>query len=282
MHTAPQDNHQASSLGRRAFLGAVGGLAAASAATLLVPPAAGASARITRTELPKSMQAPASSALVSFSAIDGTPVYYWRSNPGNQNPVTWRCTQEFLDTLVVWIRELRSISQQAGYGGIEYLVSAGFYVNKPGQHGAGTAMDLDVVQWASGQVSSPLNRDHTSSDDAVARRYLAVEATLRRQFCYVLDGWYPDHADHFHADFASMPPLLRTGSQSATFFIQATCNRFQGSGLAIDGIWGPNTQREYDRMRSTLGITGDPTADIAVYRDLLHKIALHGFANTPF
>lgn len=282
MHPAPKDNNQTPPLGRRAFLGAIGGVAAAGAATLMIPPTVSAVARSAGTELPEGMRAPKSAAMVSFSDIDGTPVYYWRSNPGNQDPVTWQCTQDFLDTLVVWIRELRSIAQEAGYGNVQYLVSAGFYVNKEGQHGAGTAMDLDVVQWDSGQVSSPLDGDHTSSDDAVARRYLGVEATLRRQFCYVLDGWYPNHHDHFHADFASMPPLLSTSGESATNFVQATCNRFQGSGLDIDGIWGPNTQREYERMLGTLGVTGDPTADIEVYRDLLHKIAVHGFANTPF
>lgn len=262
------------------FLGAVGGVAAAGAATLLIPPSAGAESG--DTELPASMRVPSASAMTSFSDIDGTPVFYWRSNPGNQDPVTWRCEQAFYDTLIVWIRELRQISQEAGYGNVQYLVSAGFFVDKPGQHGAGTAMDLDVVQWDSGQVSSPLNGDHDSADEAVGRRYLGVEATLRRQFCYVLDGWYPNHHDHFHADFASMPPLLSKSGESATNFVQAVCNRFQGSGLAIDGDWGTNTQREYDRMLSTLGIAGDPTADVEVYRGLLHQIALHGFSNTPF
>lgn len=264
------------------FLGAAG-VAAAGAATLLIPPAAGAGAQSADTELPPSMRAAKKLAMTSFADIDGTPVHYWRNgNPGNQDPVTWQAEQAFVDTLVVWIRELRQISAEAGYGNVQFLASAGFYVNKPGQHGAGTAMDLDAVQWDSGQVSTPLNGDHDSADEAVGRRYLAVEATLRRQFCYVLDGWYPDHADHFHADFASMPPLLSKSGESATNFIQATCNRFLGSGLAVDGAWGSNTQREYDRMLGALGVAGDPTADIEVYRGLLNQIALHGFRNTPF
>lgn len=258
------------SIDRRLFLGGAAG-AAATAGAVLIAPGADAGSQVS-----------AAVDLKSFSRIDGTPVYYWRNNPGNHNPVTWRCTPNFYDRLVVWIRELRQFSRDAGYGSVDFLASAGFYVNKPGQHGAGTAMDLDVVHWADGKVSSPLNGHHNADSLKLRRRYLGVEATLRRRFCYVLDGWYPNHTDHFHADFAQLPTLLRKNSESATNFIQATCNRFMGSGLAIDGDWGSNTEREYGRMRNRLGISGDPTASIDVYRTLLARIARHGFRDTAF
>lgn len=138
------------SIDRRLVLG----VGAAAAATMLIAPgASGAGA---------GSQVSAALSLTSFSKIDGTPVYYWRGNPGNHNPVTWRCTPNFYDRLVVWIRELRRLSADAGYGRVEFLASAGFYVNKPGQHGAGTAMDLDVVRWSTGRVSSPLNGHHNA------------------------------------------------------------------------------------------------------------------------
>lgn len=275
-----QPNHNP--LNRRVFLGGAGAVTAAAAATVLIPPTVGAGAESGETRLPASMRAPSALAMKRFSKIDGTPVYYWRNNRGNHDPVAWHCTQAFYDRLVVWLREFRKMSRGAGYGNVRFLVSAGFYVNKPGQHGAGTAMDLDFVKWSSGKSSSPLDKHHVANSLALRRRYLAVDATLRRRFCYVLDGWYPDHHDHFHADFADLPTLLNKGSESATNFVQACGNRFMGAGLAIDGAWGPNTQRAYARMLNKLDVNGDPTGSVEVYRTLLGRIARHGLRNKAF
>lgn len=263
----PAQNTQ---LNRRMFLGGVGGVTAAAAATLLIPPSVGAGADS------------AALAMRRFSKIDGTPVYYWRNNRGNTDPVTWQCTQAFYDQLVVWLREFRKTSADAGYGSVRFLVSAGFYVNKGGQHAAGTAMDLDFVKWSSGKTISPLDKQHAAKSLALRRRYLAVDATLRRRFCYVLDGWYPDHDDHFHADFADMPTLLNKSSETATNFVQACSNRFMGSSLAIDGAWGPATQKAYAKMLDKLDVKGDPTTSVDSYRGMLTRIAKRGFRNQAF
>ncbi|GGS37093.1 extensin family protein [Actinokineospora fastidiosa] len=216
--------------------------------------------------------------MITFSRIDGTPVYYWRSNRGNTTLRNWQCTQAFYDSLVLWIRDLRSLS--SGYGSITYLVSAGFYVNKPGQHGAGTAMDLDHVRWSGGQVSSPLDRHHASGTQSLRRRYLAVDAVCRRRFRYALDGWYnADHEDHIHADFAGLPTVCQKGSRSDTVFVQAMCNNFMGSGLSVDGDWGPLTQSAFTTAKSRLGISGDPHTSTTAWRAMLSGIARHGFAN---
>lgn len=219
--------------------------------------------------------------MITFSSIDGTPVYYWRSNRGNTTTRNWQVTQEFYDRLVLWIRDLRSLS--SAYGSITYLVSAGFYVNKPGQHGEGTAADIDHVQWSGGTACTPLDHAHASGTVAVRRRYLAVEAVLRRRFRYVLDGWYnAEHEDHLHGDFGGTPIRLVTGAESDTKFIQATCNNFRGAGLAIDGAWGPLTQAAYNSAKSALRVTGDPMSGAAPYQQMLSAIAQHGFANQAF
>jgi hypothetical protein len=219
--------------------------------------------------------------MITFSKIDGTPVYYWRSTRGDTSTRNWQCTQEFYDRLVLWIRDLRSLS--SAYGTITYLVSAGFYVNKSGQHGEGTAADLDHVQWSGGNTCTPLDKAHASSSAATRRRYLAVEATLRRRFRYVLDGWYnAEHADHLHGDFGGTPIRLVTGSESDTKFIQAVCNNFRNAGLTIDGDWGPLTQSAYNSAKSALGVSGDPTSGAVPYQQMLSAIAQHGFANTGF
>ncbi|MEJ2857111.1 MULTISPECIES: hypothetical protein [unclassified Saccharothrix] len=219
--------------------------------------------------------------MITFSRIDGTPVYYWRSSRGDTTLRNWQATQGFYDSLVLWIRDLRSLS--SAYGSITYLVSAGFYVNKPGQHGAGTAMDLDYVRWSGGQVSAPLDRDHASGTLAVRRRYLAVDAVCRRRFRYVLDGWYnADHADHIHSDFGGLPVRCVKSSESDTRFVQSLCNNFMSSGLVVDGIWGTNTQNAFNTAKSRLGITGDPHTTTSVWQSFLSAAARKGFANQPF
>ncbi|MFI9007815.1 extensin family protein [Actinosynnema sp. NPDC053489] len=219
--------------------------------------------------------------MITFQRIDGTPVYYWRSSRGDTALRNWQVTQEFYDSLVLWIRDLRSLS--SAYGSITYLVSAGFYVNKPGEHGTGTAMDLDHVRWSGGQVSSPLDHDHASGTTATRRRYLALEATCRRRFRYVLDGWYnADHADHIHSDFGGLPVRCVTGSESDTKFVQSLCNNFLGSGLEVDGIWGPLTQSAFTTAKSRLGTTGDPHTTTSVWQSFLSAAARKGFANQAF
>jgi len=219
--------------------------------------------------------------VISFSGIDGTPVYYWRSNPGNTTPRTWNCEQAFYDRLVLWIRDLRSLS--AAYGSVTYLVSAGFYVNKAGQHGAGTAMDVDHVRWSSGATCAPLDRAHASGTQSVRRRYLALDAVCRRRFRYVLDGWYnAEHADHIHADFGGLPTTCVKGSASDCKFVQSMCNNFMGSGLAVDGAWGPLTQSAFTTAKSRLGVTGDPHTTSSVWMSMMSAVAQRGFANQAF
>lgn len=219
--------------------------------------------------------------MISFSKIDGTPVYYWRSSHGNTTPRTWNCEQAFYDRLVLWIRDLRSLS--SGYGSVTYLVSAGFYVNKAGQHGAGTAMDVDHVRWSNGTTSSPIDRAHASGTQATRRRYLALDAVCRRRFRFVLDGWYnAEHADHIHADFGGLPTVCQKGSASDCKFVQAMCNNFMSSGLSVDGDWGPLTQSAFNTAKSRLGITGDPHSSSSVWTSMMSAVARRGFANQAF
>ncbi|GAA4657218.1 hypothetical protein GCM10023347_04660 [Streptomyces chumphonensis] len=282
-----REDERARGLDRRLFLGGVG----AAAAGAVVAGATGGSAWAAEDPgfeaLPREMQAPegdvSAQALRTFSRIDGTPVYYWRGNRGNTVLRDWRCTQGFYDRLVVWIRDLRDLSSDGGFGGVKFLVSAGFYVNRSGQHGAGTAMDLDLVRWNGGRQSSMLDGHHAASDRTLRRRYLAVDATCRRRFRYVLDGWYNSaHRDHIHADFGGLPTLCQKGSSSDTRFVQAMCNNFMGSGLAVDGIWGPNTDNAFGQAKNRLGISGNPHADLNAWRNMLARVARHGFRDEAF
>ncbi|WP_186763487.1 extensin family protein [Lentzea tibetensis] len=265
---------------RRSFVVGTAGVAGLAGLAAVAPGIAGADP-IGHGPISEPAEGPSAAALITFQKIDGTPVYYWRSNRPNTTPRNWQATQAFYNALVAWIRDLRSLS--AGYGSISYLVSAGFYVNKPGEHGAGTAMDLDHVKWSGGNSISPLDKHHASTNAAIRKRYLATEAVCRRRFRYVLDGWYnADHADHIHSDFGGMPVRVLKDSESDTKFVQAMCNNFRGAGLAIDGVWGPATQSAFNGAKSALAVTGDPHTSSAVWQGMLSKIAQKGFANQGF
>ncbi|WP_151523321.1 extensin family protein [Serinicoccus kebangsaanensis] len=260
---------------RRTLLGAAG----LAGAGLLTPTGAALAdehrAALPDEHVPTRRQAQAL-ALMSFSRINGVEVYY-----GTQtSPLrTWRCTPGFYDRLQAWMTTLSNWSGQAGHGAVRSIGSAGFYVNRSGQHGAGTAMDLSMVRWAGGRNSNMFNGDHASGNRTRRRRYFAVEATLRRHFRYVLDGNYnADHRNHFHADVAALPDRrLLHGSRADTVFVQAVCNNFLGSGIAIDGDWGPNTQREVTRLKNRLNVSGDLQSNRSAVNKLLKGIALHGF-----
>lgn len=217
-----------------------------------------------------------------FDNIDGTPTMYIRGGNGRQ-PATFRCRNGFYDSLVDWVQRLRSLSSGAGYPGLEFITSAGAYVDKPGQHGNGTAIDVDEIGWTDGRMCRPIGLDWDSSDGALRKRYYALDCTLRAHFRWSLDRTYnAAHHDHIHSDFGGMPQVLGKGSSSDTGFIQALCNEFMNSGLVIDQIWGPLTQGAYEDALSRLNISGNPLGSVSGYQELLDAAAAKGFANQPF
>lgn len=91
---------------------------------------------------------------------------------------------------------------------MQYVVTAGAYVNKSGYHGLGRAFDLDIIKWQNAQ-SAPYYGEHNSSNLALQRRYVGLNACAHRHFRYVLHGWYNSaHGDHIHVDDGGLPLLL--------------------------------------------------------------------------
>jgi hypothetical protein len=230
---------------------------------------------------------PPSATEVRFDHIDGTPLYFWRFSKATAGRRIERqacsSTAAFHERLVRWVRDLRALAfQYGGFAGMDRIVTAGMFVDKPGQHGLGQAMDLDQVRWANGAIT-PFERQHASNDLTVVRRYLALDAVCRRHFRYVLDGAYnADHADHLHMDFAGGQIRCDRASRSDTVFVQQTLNAFQGVGLPVDGVWGPATQAAFDQSRRRLGVQGDPGVSTDAWRFWLLGVAACGFANVEF
>jgi hypothetical protein len=215
--------------------------------------------------------------------LDGTPVNY-TGTPGRKDWAS--CTNAFYSELVAWIRQLRYLSHTYGngnYATLSSLTSQGFYVPKDLMHGQGRAMDLASVQW-NGTASSPMSGAHKSTSRTTRRRYYAVEAVCRRQFRYVLDGYYNgDHADHLHCDDSALPTVIaRKGSRADALFVQGVCNNFLGTNLAMDGDLGPGTNAALDVAKSRLQVTGDVYTSAAAFRSFCERVAAHGFRDVGF
>lgn len=270
--TSTCEDHRRAGLTRRAMLGAL----SVAGAGLLGAPTVAAATPAAHSHVPRPDRIRPLN-LVAFSALNGVPIYYGAQT----SPRTWYCTAGFLTSLQAWMTTLNSWSAGAGYGAVSSVGSAGFYVDKAGQHGAGTAMDVSIVRWSGGAVSDMLNGDHASANPTLRRRYFAVECTLRQHFRFVLDGNYnAAHANHFHADLGGLPNRrLLQGSNSDTFFLQAVANDFMGAGIAVDGIWGPQTAAQVTTLKSRLGVTGDLQSNQAAVTSLLQGISARGFAD---
>ncbi len=216
-----------------------------------------------------------------WNEIDGVPTMYIRDGSGVRKPASFRSTFGFYATCETWVRDsLRPLSASQGYPGLSFITSAGAYVNKAGQHGAGTAVDIDEIGWSDGRISRMIGQDWRSGDSATRKRYYAVGATMRIHFHWVLDHTYNTaHHDHFHGDFGGpRPPVLQKGSTSDVGPAQRVLNEFQGAGLAEDDIWGPLTTAAFNTSKTRLGISGDPHTSSAAYRAWLEAVARKGFA----
>ena len=231
--------------------------------------------------------APASATEARFNNLDGVPLHYWRWTDGTAGQRTahrtFASTGPFHQRLLVWRRDLDDLARRfGGLTGMDRIVTAGTFVDKPGQHGLGQAFDLDQVRWANGAIT-PYWREHASGDRRVVRRYLALDAVCRRHFRWVLNGHYnAAHADHLHLDFGGGPVGLDRTSRSETVFVQQVLNQHQGAGLAIDGQWGGRTQAAFDESCRRLGVAGSPLTSRDAWRYWLFRSASCGFADRAF
>ena len=134
----------------------------------------------------------------SFKTLGGVPVHYARppvAQYGSRGkPHTFYCEAGFQKQLDSMFDELWL---KCPFGKAEVITSAGAFVEKPGQHGKGRALDIDGIFWA--------ERDFvTLRYPKDTKFYLGVEAILKKHFGTVLDYNYnKDHHDHFHVDNGS-------------------------------------------------------------------------------
>lgn len=201
----------------------------------------------------------------SFRTLGGgVPVHYDRRN--NQDygtegaPATFFATAEFEAKLDRCFEQLWELTP---FGRARIITSAGAFVDKPGFHGMGRALDLDGIFW-------PDQTFVTLFDGFQGRNrplYLAVEAVLRMHFGQVLNyNFNAAHRDHFHID--DLAPGFRRTSKTATFFVQNALTFVLGHSVGRDGVFGPETDGAVGQALSDLGISGSIN-NLNVWRQFL-------------
>jgi hypothetical protein len=235
-----------------------------------------------------------------FSKIDEIPFVYG-GDPDRATANEWVVDQPFKNRLNDWLGDLKNFSSDWGSRPpLQRIGTLGMYVQKPGCHGVGQAMDLAWVQWGLGKNATyckPYTGQHEAKTQTLRRLYLAVDAVTRMTFKYTLDGWYDaSHTNHIHMDMHTDPVLKKnlpgdsdSSGYADTVFVQAVCNRFNGASLTISGVWNDATRDAWRAINRKWGYNDDdnlygtchPSSDPLHWRAWLALVARHGFADKP-
>ena len=192
----------------------------------------------------------------SFTALGGVQVLYDRLKPEHYGktgiPYNFHCTQAAEDTFDALIKDLlgRTVPH---FGPASAILSAGAWVSKPGQHGAGRAFDLDAIHWQHVKFVALEQPQRTTL-------YLAVQAMCHK-YCGVVLGYdyNPDHHDHLHVDI-SRDVRFRT-TQSVVQFVQGALITLFNHAIEVDGEWGDQTEQALAATLTTIGIANVTTVN---------------------
>lgn len=169
--------------------------------------------------------------------------------------------------LILLRKAFKEVFEACPFGVPEIITSAGIFVNKPGQHGHGTAFDLDAIFWKEESLIT-LNFIHQK------KLYLGIESFLRKHFGIVLNYFYPNHKDHWHLDI-SVPVDFNRNSKSETLYLQMVLKYIYGEEIIVDGLWGPQTKSGTEVVFYKLGLSLPITtkSNYLKFLDLTGKIA---------
>lgn len=204
-----------------------------------------------------------------FRELAGVPVLYDRLKPTHYGitgiPYKFHCTPDAQAVLETFVRELVELSVPS-FGSIRQILSAGAWVNKPGQHGAGKAFDLDAVHWE--RIRLVALQQPTQKP-----LYLAVQALCHKHFGVVLGYDYnAAHRDHFHIDISRDVRFRPTSS--VTTFLQQVMNTFFGQTLEVDGEYAQATEKAF---QATLALLKIPDVDsVPDWRRFLDAVSAQG------
>jgi hypothetical protein len=211
-------------------------------------------------------------AMVRISSLDGVPLFFARGVP--PRPQTFSVEAGFLKVLERTVETVRRRAP-ASFGDLQRITCAGVLVAKPGFHGLGRAFDHDAWMFEHVKIR-PIERDHASPSRAKRQRYWALAALMRARSAFVLHGHFnAAHEDHIHQDNGGPRPFT-TSSEATVKLVQAVCNHIFGKSLAIDGVFGANSQAAVTAAMQRVNLAGD-VSDPAQFKRFLLRSGRLGF-----
>ena len=211
----------------------------------------------------------------TYSSVAGIPLHYSRNRHYGErgDNLNFSSTQRLKDILD---RCFETLIEESPFGKPDLIVTAGLYVNKPGFHGRGLAVDVDAIYWADRTLVSvlyPFDQVH----------YLAVESVFRQYFGTVLNYLYdPPHEDHWHMDLGTRADFY-TDSPSRVLYLQASLTHIHDRPVLIDGVWGRQTSGAIREVLQELALSTD-IENMSTWQAYLRRTASKGFemvANAP-
>lgn len=204
----------------------------------------------------------------TINNINNIPLHYARltNHPYGTRGVQrdFSVDEDFLKTVEAAFKE---VFDHCPFGMPEVITTAGIFVNKPGQHGMGKAIDLDAIFW---QDESLITLNFTHQKEL----YLGIESFLRKHFGIVLNHFYPNHEDHWHID-SSVPVDYNETATSETLYVQLVLKFIYGKEILVDGRWGVQTRGVVNEVFARLSINTPITtkANYLQFLDVTGKIA---------
>ncbi|MEM7309960.1 MAG: N-acetylmuramoyl-L-alanine amidase [Planctomycetota bacterium] len=156
----------------------------------------------------------------------------------------FRGTAELQNALDAWAPYIERVMTPPAF-----ILTGGLYVDKPGEHGRGNAVDVDGFWWSDSDTFLAI---HAPTD---WYRYLTIEATLRKVFGTVLNYDYnAAHHDHWHCDLGRNTSWRRAESQVK--FVQRALREIWGEDIEVDGGWGDLSRGALARAGYDFGTGG--------------------------
>ena len=192
---------------------------------------------------------------------------------------------EMIPILDAWAVNFEYFARVFGdYGRIERIGHLGSFRNTDGDpswHYCAKALDINWIQWESGQACRPCNGDYDAMNATNRRRLIGVEASLRKYFGAVLNRGIDDHNNHFHVDIGSSVGFNPNGSDSARLFIRDCIEAFTSTDISYGlAAWGTADDSALAALLSSLGMgCMNIRTNITEYRIFLDFIMMHAFAD---
>jgi hypothetical protein len=220
----------------------------------------------------------ASAALTTHNEISGQKLHYYNGSVNNSRAATSFRFNETTYLQAEKALDYYDANNPASWKKPMHLWLDGVYVNKPGKHGQGRAIDVSYIYTTiNGSLSQVFNADYTwwrnqKNMTTYRKRYWGYVASLNRFFNPVLHYWFTpanfssaadySHQSHVHYDDGTSGPgklatFKASGSRNVQNYAVQSCLAYiWGISVGIDGEYGPKTEAATKTALKRIGRSG--------------------------